>query len=218
MKNVLFVVTNTEKINSELKTGVYFEEFAVPYLVFEKTGYKIDVASIKGGISPIDENSLSCSNPDEWDETAKYLKNTAKIEDINPENYDILFFSGGHGPMFDIAYNPLIKKLTEKFYNENKVVSAVCHGVCALLGAKDKEGNSILKGKKVTSFTNKEENIAKMTEFMPFSLEDKIKEEGANYIEMSPFKEHVEKDLNLITGQNQNSALKIAETIIEYFS
>lgn len=213
-KNILFVTTNFSEINNNLRTGVWFEEFAVPYITFEATGYNITVASPNGGNSPLDENSLSCSNPMEWDETAKHLKETKKLSEIEYKNFDAVFIPGGHGPMFDLADNIYLKKIIEYFYENNKIICAICHGVVGLISAKDSNGEFILKDKYVTSFTNQEEHIVKMAEFMPFSLEDKIKEEGGIFVAEKPWKEHVEISCNIITGQNQNSALLAAESVI----
>ncbi len=213
-KNVLIVTTNFSDINDDIHTGVWLEEFAVPYLVFKATGYNITVASPKGGNSPIDENSLSCSNPMEWDDAAKNLKNTEKLSDINYKEFDAIFIPGGHGPMFDLAEDENLKNIVEYMYNNDKLISAVCHGIAGLLLAKDSCGNSILKNKHITAFTNKEEKIVKMTEFMPFSLEDRIKKLGAVFIEDKPWSEHVEINCNIITGQNQNSALLAAESVV----
>lgn len=213
-KKILFVTTNFSDINSEIHTGVWLEEFAVPYLVFLATGYEIIIASQKGGVSPIDENSLSCSNPMEWDEPAKLLKNTLKLSDIDYTEFDAIIIPGGHGPMFDLAFDSNLKEIIAYMYNNNKVIGAVCHGIAGLLGAKDCSGNFILKNKHITAFTNKEEQIVKMAEFMPFSLEDRIKEEGAVFIADKPWSEHVEINCNIVTGQNQQSALLMAEAVI----
>lgn len=209
------VTTNIPKINDEIPTGVFFEEFAVPYLTFEATGYEITVASPNGGVSPVDEESYSCSNPDEWDRTKKYLDDTKKLSDLNYDDYDVLFFPGGHGPMFDLAVDENVKKVVEHFYANHKIIAAVCHGPAALIQAKTPEGESIVKGKKVTAFTDKEESITKMAEFMPFSLQGKLEKLGAEFVAAKPWAEHVETDKNLITGQNQNSALLIAEAVIK---
>ncbi len=214
-KNILFVVTNSKGNENIKDTGVFLEEFAVVYLILQASGYKIDTASLKGGLSPVDENSMSCSNPVEWDNCIKILRDTKKLQDVQIDKYCALYFPGGHGPMFDIAKSDEIKNLVEYFYNSDKVVSAICHGVVALCSAKDKFNNSSLKNRKVTSFTNKEEKIIKLDEFLPFLLETKIKELGADFIEGKPWEEHVEVDGNIITGQNQNSATLIAEKIIE---
>ena len=216
MKNHILIVTSNSSGDKNIEnTGVYLEEFAVPYLIFKATNYNIDVASPKGGLSPVDIRSMSCSNPVEWDDCIKILKQKKKISDLNLDKYDVLFFSGGHGPMFDIAYDDEVKKVVEYFYQKNKIIAAICHGVAALISAKDKNNNPIVKNKKITSFTNKEEHIIKFDEFMPFLLETKLKELGANYIEMKPWSEHVEVDNNIITGQNQNSATLLAEKVIE---
>ena len=213
-KKILFVVTNFSDINENLHTGVWLEEFAVPFLTFMATGYDITVSSPKGGNAPIDENSLSCSNPMEWDDAAKYLKNTQILSTVDYKDFDALFIPGGHGPMFDLAYDNKLAEIVEYMYKNKKIISAVCHGIAGLINAKNENNDSILKYKHVTCFTNKEEKIVKMTEFMPFSLEDKVKSLGADFIEHKPWSEHVEISENIITGQNQNSALLTAEAVI----
>ncbi len=217
-KKILMVTTNSSQINDEIPTGVYFEEFAVPYLTFEATGYDITVASPKGGISPVDPESYSCSNPMEWDKTKKHLDDTKKLSDVNLDEFDVIFFPGGHGPMFDIAVDESVKNAVEFFYEKHKIIAAVCHGPAGLIQAKTPDGESILKNRVITSFTNKEEHIVKKDEFMPFSLQDRLEKLGAEFVEEKPWAEHVEVDKNIITGQNQNSALKIAEAVITKLS
>lgn len=213
-KKILFVVTNFSDINEDIKTGVNLEEFSVPYLVFEATGYNITIASPCGGNSPIAEDSLSCSNPMEWDEPAKLLKDTVNIKDIDYKSFDCIYIVGGHGAMFDLAKCQKLKEIVEYFYNENKIIAAICHGVAGLILAKDNNGNSIFKNKHVTSITNKEEEILKMKEFMPFLLQSKIVDLGADFVEEKPWSEHVEICGNIITGQNNKSALLLAESVI----
>lgn len=213
-EKILFVTTNFSKINHDIMTGVYMEEFAEPYLIFEATGYDITVASPKGGISPIDEKSLSCSNPMEWDEAAKHLKNTEKLSEVDIENYDVLFLPGGHGPMFDLATDETLCEVVEYFCEHDKIIAALCHGPAGLLSAKKPDGRPFVEGKTLTSFTNKEEDIVKMSEFMPFSLEDTLIKLGADFISDKPWAEHVEIDRNLITGQNQNCAVSVAQEVI----
>lgn len=225
MKNLLIITTNyagCECGKPECKciqnTGVYLEEFAVPYLVFQKSDVKTVVASPKGGLSPVDENSMSCSNPEEWDDCIKVLRETKKLSEINPDEFDGVYFPGGHGPMFDLAECQETANIVSDFFNKGKLVSAVCHGPAALINAKTRDGESIFKGKRVTCFTNEEEGIVKLKELVPFLLETKIRELGGNFIAEKPWAEHVEVDGNLITGQNQNSALLIAEKILEFFN
>ena len=224
-KNLLIITTNfsgkyceQEDSHCIKETGVYLEEFAVPYLIFEKSNINMEVVSLEGGLSPIDKNSISCSSPDDWDKCIKILRNTRRIYDIDYKMYGGVYFPGGHGPLFDIANSNLITEIVEYFYNSGKLVSAICHGVVALINAKTTCGNPIVHNKRVTSFTNKEEDIAKMSEMVPLSIENELKNRGADYIEFKPWAEHVEVDENIITGQNQNSATLIAEKILEFFA
>ena len=223
MKKLLVITTNYSGCNCNNpncncieNTGVYLEEFAVPYLVFEKSNVEVTVASPNGGLSPVDIKSMSCSNPEEWDKCIKILRQTLKLDEVNLDQFDGVYFPGGHGPMFDLANNNEVTSVVEKFFRNDKLVSAVCHGPAALINAKNIDGSSILKGKNVTSFTNKEEYIVKLQEQVPFLLETKICSLGGIFNAQKPWAEHVEIDGNLITGQNQNSALLIAEKILEF--
>ena len=174
-KKILIVVTNTSEMDdsNKTKTGVWLEEFAVPFLEFKNLsdeGLKLDVtvASPLGGIAPIDEDSLECKNPTEWDYTKKYLDNSVKLSDVDYEKYDAIFIPGGHGPMFDLAKDELLGKIVSYFYNTHKIVSAVCHGPAGLINARTETGEPIVKGMQVTCFTNEEEKIVKKDKLMPF--------------------------------------------------
>lgn len=219
-KKILIVTTNFagNETTTMNHTGVWLEEFATPYLVFKETGYDITVASPLGGLSPVDENSMSCSNPEEWDICIKILRNTTGLSEVNYKEYDVLFIPGGHGPMFDLANDVLLQEIVEYFYDKNKIISAVCHGPAGLVLAKDKNGNSILKDKKVTCFTNKEEKIVKHEEDVPFLLETRLRELGARFEDAAPWSEHVCTDGNIITGQNPQSALLLAEEVVKLLS
>ena len=216
-KKILVVTTNVDNSpdGKIFSNGVWLEEFAVPYLIFKGNFCEISVASPNGGLAPVDENSMSCSNPMEWDECIKILRNTQKLSEINYENFDAIFLPGGHGPMYDLANDKFLAKVIEYFYNTEKIISAVCHGPAGLLLAQDKWNTSILKNKKVTCFTDDEEKIVKYSDLIPFSLETKIRELGANFIAKKPWAEHVEIDGNIITGQNPASAILVAEKVIE---
>ncbi len=220
MKKLLIVTTNysgckDDSENCIKETGVYLEEFAIPYLIFEKSNIDMTLASPKGGLSPIDETSMSCSNPMEWDRCIKILRDTKKLNTINLEEFDGVYFPGGHGPMFDLTDNPDVIKTVEYFFKEGKLVSAICHGVCALIDAKH-GAFPLIKGRRLTSFTDEEERIVKKKELVPFLLETKLRELGAIFEAEKPWAEHVVADKNLITGQNQNSAALIAEKMIEF--
>lgn len=212
MKRLLIITTNSAGDEKLTNTGVYLEEFAVPFLVFEKSGLEITVASPEGGISPVDENSMSCSNPVEWDKCIKILRNTKRLSQVDYKSFDGVFFPGGHGPMFDLVNCAEVKNIVNYLCCNGKLISAICHGPAALVNT------DVVKGKRLTAFTNEEEGIMKLKELVPFLLETKLRELGAEFVADKPWAEHVEVDGNLITGQNQNSALLIAEKIVEYFN
>ena len=220
-KNILIVVTNysgdiCDTDNCVKETGLNLSEYAIPYLIFEATKYNITTASLQGGFSPVDESTMSCSNPMEWDKCIKLLRETKKLTDLEIDKFDVLYFPGGHGVLFDIAQSMEIKELVEYFYSANKIISANSHGVAALIGAKDKKNNPIVQNANVTSCTNKEEYILKLDKSIPFLTETKLRYLGADFVEDKPWAEHVEVYCdNIITGQNHNSSTLIAEKIIE---
>lgn len=218
MKKILIVVTNTSRMgdsNNIVETGVWLEEFAVPFYAFKAAGLDITVASPLGGVSPIDPASLECKNPTEWDYTKKDLDNTAKLADIDYKTYDAIFIPGGHGPMFDLAQDMLLGEIVSYFYNSHKIVSAVCHGPAGLINAKTKTGDSIVKGIQLTCFTNEEEKLVQKDKLVPFMLESKLRQLGAYFNEAAPWTENVIVDANLITGQNPESAKMLAEMVIK---
>lgn len=218
MKKILIVATNTSRMgdsNNIVETGVWLEEFAVPFYAFKAAGFDITVASPLGGVSPIDPASLECKNPTEWDYTKKDLDNTSKLTDIDYKTYDAIFIPGGHGPMFDLAQDMLLGEIVSYFYNSHKIVSAVCHGPAGLINAKTKTGDSIVKGMQVTCFTNEEEKLVQKDKLVPFMLESKLRQLGAYFNEAAPWTENVIVDANLITGQNPESAKMLAEMVIK---
>ncbi len=222
MKKILIVVTNTSLMghhkgdsNNIVETGVWLEEFAVPFYAFKEAGFDITVASPLGGVSPIDPASLECKNPTKWDYTKEYLDNTSKLSFIDYKTFDAIFLPGGHGPMFDLAQDMLLGEIVSYFYNSHKIVSAVCHGPAGLINAKTKTGDSIVKGMQLTCFTNEEEKMVQKDKLVPFMLESKLRQLGAYFNEAAPWNENVIVDSNLITGQNPESSKKLAETVIK---
>lgn len=210
---VLMVTTNVGNINTKIKTGLHMEEFAAPYMTFKNAGYEVVTASPLGGVSPIDENSLSCSSPNEWDVLKTILDDTVKLDDVDYKSFDAIFLPGGHGPMFDLAASKKLGEILEYFYENDKIIGAVCHGTVGLITARKTDGTPLVKDKKITGFSNKEEHIVKMDEVMPFSLEDKLKELGAIFVAAKPFAENVVVDGKIITGQNPKSAQELADVI-----
>lgn len=221
-KKILIVTTNYSGCDCDEKncdcikdTGVWLEEFAVPYYIFKNAGFDIVVASPKGGVSPIDKSSVSKSNTTNINLVVDILNSTKKLSEIPIEDFDCIFFPGGHGPMFDLATNTELAKVVEYFYKKNKLISAICHGPAGLLLAKKEDGTSILNNKRLTSFTDTEEFISGLSKKVPFLLEKRLKELGADFIEEHPFTKHIEIDENLITGQNPQSSKLLAEKIVE---
>lgn len=221
-KKILIVATNTAQMNdlNKTPTGVWLEEFAVPFLEFKKASsgeFKLDiiVASPLGGKSPVDEASLECKNPTVWDSTIKELENTAKLSEVNYKNCDAIFIPGGHGPMFDLASDKFLGEVVSYFFNTHKIVSAVCHGPAGLINAKTETGEPIVKGMQLTCFSNKEEKLVQKDILMPFLLESKLRHLGAFFNEAYPWQENVIVDRNLITGQNPASAKRLAEVVLK---
>lgn len=223
MKKVLVVLPSHDQLgNTGQKTGFWLEEFTDPYYKFIDSGYEVTIASPRGGKPPVDPKSTQKENQSEStqrferDKSAQVkLENTLVLSQVSANDYDTLFLPGGHGPMWDLSSDENMKKIVEDFYSDKKIVSAVCHGPAGLLQATDRNGNSILKGKKITGFTNNEESAVGLTKTVPFSLENRMKELGGKFEKGQDFKPFVISDGQLITGQNPKSALPAAEKVIE---
>ncbi|MBB5646098.1 type 1 glutamine amidotransferase domain-containing protein [Pedobacter cryoconitis] len=225
-KKILFVVTSNEEVkNSGDKTGIWIEEFATPYYLLKESGVEITVVSPKGGQSPIDPRSTL---PDYTTKDVKrflddpnaqnVLHHTLTLSKVNAKNYDAVFYPGGHGPMWDLPDNKYSISLIESFYNSGKPVSFVCHGPVALKNVKTKAGIPLIKDKKVTGYANTEEEAGQTKKYIPFLLEDMLKEKGANYLKADDWNPFVVTDGTLITGQNPASAIKVAEALITALS
>ena len=223
MKKILMILTSHEEmINTESKTGLWIGEFTDPYYEFKDKNYTVVLASPKGGEVPIDpfsevtENITASNRRFVKDDFAKHaLKHTILLDDVVSEDYDALFYPGGHGPMFDLATNQKSGELILEFMDDGKPIAMVCHGPAALIKAAEMDPK-ILKGKRVTGFSNTEEKLVFRSDNIPFKLEDKLKELGAEYHNaIIPFGSHIEQDGLLITGQNPLSAGPSAKALIE---
>ncbi|AXT60784.1 type 1 glutamine amidotransferase domain-containing protein [Aquimarina sp. AD10] len=221
--NVLIVTTSHDKLgNTGEKTGVWLEELAAPYYNFINEGAVVTIASPKGGIVPLDPTS---KQPDWQTEYTKQFNNDTvataaiqdakKISDINPSEYDVLFFPGGHGPMWDLSDNSEVAKLITAFNTEDKPIGLVCHGVAALKGVMLDNNTPLVKGRRLTSFTNTEEAAVQLTEVVPFLLETELTNDGAIYRKGDDWSEFVIEDGNLITGQNPQSSVLAAKKTLE---
>lgn len=216
---VLFVSTSHDTLGDTTeKTGLWLDELASPYFIFKEAGAYISIASPKGGPVPIDPKSESIISVTRSSkrfrndtEAMNHLSRSMPLLDIKEENYDLLFIAGGHGAMWDLAANPLLKQLIENFNTKKKPVGAVCHGVAALLTVTEGKDNLWIKGKPVTGFSNNEEESAGMTALLPFLLETKLLALGADYTSSTNYVKHVVSAGNVVTGQNPASAEEVAK-------
>lgn len=215
-EKILFVVTSHDtKGDTGEKTGFYLGEASHPWEVL-KEDYEIDFVSPEGGKAPVDGLDLNDPvNKEFWEneEIQKKIANTFKPSEVNPEDYVAIHYVGGHGAMWDFADNEELAKIASEIYENNGVVSAVCHGPAGIVNIKLSDGKYLVDGKKVNGFTNEEEEAVKLTKIVPFLLEDKLKERGGIYEKSPNFTEHVTVDGRLITGQNPQSAKGVGEAM-----
>ena len=211
---ILIIATGTSIMNNGDKTGLWLEEYAVPYMKFKEQGFEVTVATIDGGVVPIDPNSLEGQKP-EWKEAMDALNTSVMLKDVKSENYQAVYIPGGHGAMFNLADDKVVKSVIAQFADSNKIVSSICHGPASLVGVKLKNGKYLLDGKKLVSFTNSEEDEVNKSKLMPFMLESKLVEQGAIFQAKANWADNVVVDGNLITGQNPSGSASIAEAIVE---
>ena len=222
---ILMVLTSHDQLGSTgRKTGFWLEEFAAPFFVFRDAGVDLTLASPKGGQPPIDphsdlpENQTSAMARFKQDAAAqKALANTIKLAEVRAKDFDAVFYVGGHGPLWDLAESPESIALIESFYNSGKPVAMVCHAPGALLRVTYK-GAPIVKGKRVTGFTNEEEEAVRLTDVVPFLVEDELKRLGAIFEKVPNWQPFSIVDGNLITGQNPASSTKVAEALLNLLS
>lgn len=223
MKKLLIVLTSHDTLgDTGHKTGFWLEEFASPYYVFKDSGIEMTLASPKGGQPPLDPKSNEADFQTEStarfeaDSQAKLaLANTLKLEDINVEDYDAVFYPGGHGPLWDLAENEHSIALIENMYAAKKPVAAVCHAPAVFRHPKSSSGQSIVFGKAVTGFSNSEEAAVGLEAVVPFLLEDMLLENGAKYSKGDDWVSYVINDGGLITGQNPASSEAVAIAMLK---
>tara|TARA_B100000809_G_C15140596_1_gene533038 strand:- start:1216 stop:1893 length:678 start_codon:yes stop_codon:yes gene_type:complete len=223
---ILFVLTSHDKLgDTGNKTGFWVEEFANPYYTLLDKGATITIATPKGGAAPIDPSSASPDAATEdterfnKDTDAKFkIENTEVLGTINPDDFDAVFYPGGHGPLWDLANDTTSIALIEKFNAQEKPIAFVCHAPAALKGVKDSNGNPLVKGKRVTGFTNTEEAAVQLTDIVPFLVEDMLNENGGIYSKKEDWAAYAIQDGHLITGQNPASSELVAEKLLESLS
>jgi putative intracellular protease/amidase len=222
MKVLMVLTSHGELGNTGKKTGFWIEEFASPYYAFIEAGISVIIASPKGGQAPIDPKSDEPAS--QTPATIRYkadtelqtlLAHTKKLSDINSQDFDGAFYPGGHGPLWDLTTDKDSIKLIEDFWKRKKPVAAVCHAPSVLLHVMDENGKPLLKDKNVTGFTNTEEEAVKLTDVVPFLLENELKNRGAKYSKKGDWESYVVKDGLLITGQNPASSEEAAHELIK---
>ncbi|MCK0145753.1 type 1 glutamine amidotransferase domain-containing protein [Arenibacter sp. F26102] len=224
--NILFVLTSHDKLgNTGKKTGFWIEEFANPYYTLLDNGADITLATPKGGAAPIDPISdtpdASTKDTERFKNDAvaqNKIKNTLVLADINADDYDAVFYPGGHGPLWDLANDADSIGLIENFNKQKKPIAFVCHAPAALKNVKNENGSPLVKGKKVTGFTNSEEEAVQLTNVVPFLVEDMLKTNGGIYSKKEDWAAYAVQDGNLITGQNPASSELVAEKLLAFLN
>jgi putative intracellular protease/amidase len=224
MKSIklLFITTSHDKMGDTAdKTGVWLEELAAPYYVFKEVDADITVASPKGGQVPLDPKSLAIilatRNTKRFlkdEEAMGILSKSMVLSAIKADDFDGVFITGGHGSLWDLADNQILKPLLEAFLRNGKPIGAVCQGVAGLVSLENDNGECLVKGKQLTCFSNSEEESSGLTSVVPFLLETKLLSLGVLYTRGANYVSHVVADGNIITGQNPASSEEVAKKIV----
>ncbi|WP_201610660.1 type 1 glutamine amidotransferase domain-containing protein [Psychrobacter submarinus] len=220
MKILMVLTSHDELGDTGKKTGFWLEEFAAPYYAFIDAGVDVTLASPAGGQPPLDPSSdtedaqtKDTKRFKEDSEAQKHLANTKKLADMKAEDFDSVFYPGGHGPLWDLAVDKDSINLIETFVQQDKPVAFVCHSPAALKNVKV-DGEYLVKGKTVTGFTNSEEDAVGLTDVVPFLVEDVLKANGGDYQKANDWESYVVEDGLLITGQNPASSEDAAKRLL----
>ena len=224
--NILMVLTSHDTLgDSGKKTGFWLEEFAAPYYVFKDAGADVTLASPLGGQPPLDPRSDAPSFQTE--DTRRFrsdraaeasLASTVKLSGISADDYDAVFYAGGHGTLWDLAEDAASIALVETMFAADKPVATVCHAAAVFRHTKAPDGAPLVRGKKVAGFTNTEEAAVGLTEVVPYLVEDMLKQSGGTYSKADNFQSHVITDGNLVTGQNPASSKGAAAAVVNLLS
>ncbi|HUX55168.1 MAG TPA: type 1 glutamine amidotransferase domain-containing protein [Williamwhitmania sp.] len=222
IKALIVLTSHNDLGNTGEKTGFWIEEFAAPYYVLADAGVQITIASPKGGQPPIDPKSELADFQTEatrrYDKDASLqekLAHTVKLSEVNADDYDTVFYPGGHGPLWDLATDKNSIALIEAFYNHKKPIAFVCHAPGALMNAKLPNGEPLVKGKEITGFSNTEEEAVQLTKVVPFLLENEMTKLGGHYSKGADWGSYVKVDGLLITGQNPASSEAAAKALMK---
>jgi putative intracellular protease/amidase len=220
MKTLMVLTSHDQLGDTGKKTGFWLEEFAAPYYVFKDAGAEVELASPKGGQPPLDPKS---DEPDAQTEATRRFKadteaqsalaHTLKLSSVSADDFDAVFYPGGHGPLWDLAEDSVSIRLIETMHGDGKPVALVCHAPGALRHTRAR-GEPLVSGKKVTGFTNTEEAAVQLTDVVPFLVEDMLRNNGGNYSKGADWQVNVVTDANLITGQNPASSAAAAQEVL----
>jgi putative intracellular protease/amidase len=220
-KKILVVLTGVEKYpNLNRATGVWLGEAVHFVKKVEEAGYKVDFVSPEGGYTPLDPHSLSIAEPIDWEwyhrkSFMNRLGTTLKPSEVKAGDYAAIYFVGGHGVLWDFPNNPELQALSRKIYEQGGIVSSVCHGAVGLLNITLSDGTPLIKGKKVTGFSNEEEKLAELDKYVPFLTEDELVKRGAVYKKADkPWAPFAVADGRVITGQNPASGGAVADLLL----
>jgi putative intracellular protease/amidase len=218
-QKVLLVLTSHGTLGDTKKdTGFYLPEVTHPEAVFERAGLEVVYVSPQGGKAPMSgidrEDSINKAFLEDADKVAK-IENTLHPSQVNPSEYDAIFYAGGHGTMWDFPNNAELAVITATIYDRGGIVGAVCHGSASLVNLQLSNGDYLVAGKKVSCFTNEEEAAVGLTDVVPFLLESKLIERGASVEKAANFQKKVVTSDRLVTGQNPASAAGVGEAIVK---
>jgi putative intracellular protease/amidase len=222
MPKVLIVLTSHDELgDTGRKTGFWLEELAAPYYHFEDAGWEITLASPKGGRAPLDpksnesESRTEATRRFEADAQAEArLAETARLDSVSADDFDTVFYPGGHGPLWDLAEDETSIRLIERFVEADKPLALVCHAPGVLRHAKKPDGTALVAGRRVTGFTDSEEEAVGLTKVVPFLVEDELAAKGADFSKAGDFEPYVVTDGLLVTGQNPASSAPAAHALL----
>ena len=220
---VLMVLTSHDELGTTgEKTGFWLEEFTSPYYTFKDAGADIVIASIKGGQPPLDPKSdapdaqtESTRRFDQDTDAQHQLANTVVLADVKADDFDTVFYAGGHGPLWDLTNSATSIELIQAFDRAQKPIGFVCHAPAVLKNVKTESGDSFVKGKKLTGFSNSEEAAVQLTDVVPFLIEDEFKAQGAHYEKGADWSSYTVTEGHLITGQNPASSEAVAKQLLD---
>lgn len=218
MRKILFVLTShDQKGDTGKPTGFHLAEMTHPHKILREAGYAIDFVSPKGGAAPIDSKNMDDPVNREFMETEAYvtqIKTTARPEQVDANHYAAIYFPGGHGAMWDLPDNIKLADMTRYIYESGGIVAAICHGPAALVNVRLSNGEYLVAGKEISSFTDAEEKAVGLESVVPFLLESTLKERGARHTKAPNFQKHVVIDDRLVTGQNPASADGVGDAVL----